>query len=322
MPRLTQLDDIMFPVQEHPLFVNLKTKYGERSISVPDKKALVNARTNRVLGVVSRGYRLVTNAEALDWAYQCCITAFPETKPGEWQVDASDAPQTGGHCYIDLTHNTKALDFTLVQAANRPDVFGPFIRVTNSYNGLRALTFDIGYHRKVCKNGLILPQSIISFKFNHIQRDIKKEIAFEIDKQKLAALKTGFNDYFSGLQKCTVPRDCFKPLLCGVLHIRKPKDLDKRPESLIEDWTVLNLQLQDLCEQYFRELGGNAYAAFNAITDFASNHPDNQCIHRERNSMQRLAGYWLSTFHQECRKDDFQISAYLAKLAKENENLN
>jgi len=169
---------------------------------------------------------------------------------------------------------------------------------------------------------LILPQSIISFKFSHNQRDIKKEIVFEIDKEKLAAHKADFNGYFSGLQKCTVPRDCFEPLLCGVLNIRKPKDLDQRPESLIEDWTVLNMQLQDLCEQYFRELGGNAYAAFNAITDFASNHPDNQCIRRERNSMQRLAGYWLSTFHQECRRDDFRLADYLVKLAKGNENLN
>lgn len=322
MPRLTQLDDILFPVEEHPVFVNVRTKSGWRPLPVPDKKAIVNVMTHRVLGVVSRGYRLVTNAEALDWAYQCCVTAFPETKPGEWRVDASDAPQTGGYCFIDLTHNTTALDFTLVDAADRPEAFGPFIRVTNSYNGLRALAFNIGYYRKVCRNGMILPQSIISFKFNHMQKDIKKEVTFAIDNKKLAALKNGFSDYFSGLQQCKLPRGSFEPLLCGVLHIRKPQNLDQGPESLIEDWTALNRQLGTLCEQYFKELGDNAYAAFNAITDFASHPPENLCVRRERNSMQRLAGYWLSTFHQECQKDDFQISAYLAKLAKDNENLN
>jgi len=158
MPRLTQVDDVLFPVEEHPVFVSVPTESGERRLSVPEKKAIVNKKTNRVLGVVSRGYRLVTNREALDWAYQCCQTAFPETKPGEWEVKATDAPGTAGHCFIDLVHNSAALDFQFVPAKDRPDAFGPFIRVTNSYNGLRALAFDIGFLRKVCKNGLILPK--------------------------------------------------------------------------------------------------------------------------------------------------------------------
>ena len=54
MPRLTQLDDILFPVEEHPVFVGVLTKSGERRLLIPDKKAIVNARTNRVVGVVSR----------------------------------------------------------------------------------------------------------------------------------------------------------------------------------------------------------------------------------------------------------------------------
>ena len=95
MPRLTQIDDVLFPVEEHPVFVSVRTESGERRLSVPDKKAIVNTKTSRVLGVVSRGYRLVTNHQALDWAYQCCQAVFPETKPGEWEVKASDAPGTG-----------------------------------------------------------------------------------------------------------------------------------------------------------------------------------------------------------------------------------
>jgi len=127
MPRLTQLDDILFPVEEHPVFVSAYADTKERRISVPNKKALVNTRNYRVLGVVSRDYRLVTNREALNLAYECCGQAFPETKPAEWAVQASDAPQTGGYCYIDLAHNSAQLDFSLVQANKRPDAFGPFI---------------------------------------------------------------------------------------------------------------------------------------------------------------------------------------------------
>jgi hypothetical protein len=83
MPRLSQIDEVLFPVEECPVFVGDPTESGKRWLSVPDKKALVNKTTNRVLGVVSKNYRLVTNHEALDWAYECSQIAFPETKRSE-----------------------------------------------------------------------------------------------------------------------------------------------------------------------------------------------------------------------------------------------
>lgn len=103
--------------------------------------------TGRVLGIVSRGYRLVSNRQALEWTFQCCRTVFPETDSSEWAVKAIDAPSTAGHCCLDLVHNSTILDFSLVSPEGRPDVFGPFIRVTNSHNGLRALVFNIGFFR-------------------------------------------------------------------------------------------------------------------------------------------------------------------------------
>jgi hypothetical protein len=65
MPRLSQLKDVLFPVEEHPVFVSMKTASGEQRLPVPDKKAIVNCDSGRVLGVVSRGYRLVSIEERL-----------------------------------------------------------------------------------------------------------------------------------------------------------------------------------------------------------------------------------------------------------------
>src|SRR5205085_6144621 len=76
-------------VLEHPVFVSVVEPNGERRLPVPDKKAIVNGTTSRVLGIVSRGYRLVTNREALDMAHECCREAFPLTQPGEWQVSVT-----------------------------------------------------------------------------------------------------------------------------------------------------------------------------------------------------------------------------------------
>lgn len=319
MPRLTNIEDVLFPVEEYPVFVSVRKESGERRLPVPDKKAIVNTKNNRVLGVVSRGYRLVTNHQALDWAYQCCQTVFPETKPGEWKVKASDAPGTGGHCFIDIVHNSTALDFEFVAAENRPDAFGPFIRVTNSYNGLRALAFDIGFFRKVCKNGMILPESIIRFKFTHSQKDIGKKISFEVSQERLSKVKTSFNEYFKALRDCQVSRPEFDPLLCGVLKIRKPKKM--KPQSAVAyDWEALSQGIAALCNRYAEELGENAYAVFNAMTEFASYPPQNRCVYRERHSFQRLAGDWLSNFSKECCKHDFNLSSYLEGLVKQDGN--
>ena len=313
MPRLSKLDDVLFPVEEHPVFVSIKTNSGEKRLPVPDKKAIVNVKTQRVLGIVSRGYRLVTNHQALDWAYKCCQTVFPDTKLGEWEVKNSDAPGTGSYCFIDLDHNSTSLDFSFVQAKDRPDVYGPFIRVTNSYNGLRALAFDIGFYRKVCKNGLILPKSIIRFKFNHMQSDIGSTIRFDIAHEQLAVLRSNFNNYLGVLRDCKVSRSQFNPLLHGVLQLREPKKV--LPFSKVRDWEVLTKHITTKCDGYADELGENAYAVFNAITDFASHPPENRCIHRDRNSFQRLAGDWLSKFSHECSQSNFSLSDYLVKLS-------
>jgi hypothetical protein len=314
MPRLTNLDDVLFPVEEHPVFVSIAGAKGERRLPVPEKKAIVNRTNQRVLGIVSRGYRLVTNREALEMADQCCRTVFPETKPGEWNVKATDAPSTAGYCHLDLLHNSAALDFNCVPAADRPEVFGPFIRVTNSYNGLRALAFDIGFYRKFCKNGLIVPDTIIRFKFTHLQRDIGATIKFDISHNRLAKFKASFAELLGGLRTCAVPRPSFDPFIRGVLLLRQPEPMKPRSREA-EDWQTLTTHLGEMGDRYAQELGENAYAVFNAVTEFASHPPANRCVHRDRNSLQKLAGTWLTTFGPECRKPDFTIAKYLEELA-------
>ena len=313
MPRLTNLDEVLFPVAEHPVFVSVPNGAGERRVPVPDKKAIVNMKRDRVLGVVSRGYRLVPNRQALDWAFECCRTVFPETQPGEWEVNATDAPGTGGHCTIDLTHNSTALDFSFVPASKRPDAFGPFIRVSNSYNGLRALGFDVGFYRKVCKNGLVLRDSIIRFKFTHLRRDIGETVRFEVAHERLTAAKNDFREYLGALQKCAIGRVDFDPLLRAVLRFKEPTKLESDTPAA-EDWASLTAHLTELADRYAGELGENAYAVFNAVTDFASHPPQNRHVHRDRHSYQRLAGTWLADFSENCRQPDFALARYLEEL--------
>jgi hypothetical protein len=279
-------------------------------LRVPAKKAIVNLTSEKVLGIVSHGYRLVTNREALDWAHECCRTVFPETRPSEWEVKGIDAPSTGGHCQIDLVHNSTTLDFSVVPAHERPDTFGPFVRVTNSYNALRALAFDVGFFRKVCKNGLILPESIIRFKFSHQHREIGETILFEVARDRLEKLRKDFGDYLSALRTCEVSRVDFEPFVCNVLFLKQPEPWKSNTREA-EEWIALMTHLNKMSDRYVNDLGENAYAVFNVVTEFASRPPSNRCIHRDRHSLQRLAGTWVSTFSKACRQLDFSLATYL-----------
>lgn len=314
MARLTQLDDVLFPVSAHPIFVNVKTPSGERCITAPDKKAIVHGGTGRVLGIVSRRYELVSNHQALEWALQCCRVVFPETNSGEWGVRAIDAPSTAGHCCIDLVHNLATLNFSFASPHGRPDVFGPFIRVTNSYNGLRALAFDVGFARMVCSNGVILPEEVIKFKFIHSRRDIGEAIRFDIARDRLVKLKASFGGYILALRACIVPHKDIEPFVRGVLGLQPPDRL-KRSMREADDWKTLSAHVSGLCNRYAAELGDNAYAVFNSVTEFASHPPANRLVRRERHSLQLLAGEWVSGFSQQCRQPGFNLTAYLATLS-------
>jgi hypothetical protein len=313
MPRLTQLEDVLFPVGEHPVFANVRGVAGDTRLPVPDKKAIVNVLNSRVLGIVSRCYRLVTNREALDWAYICCRAVFPKTEPGEWEVQVIDAPATGGHCFVDLAHNSTTLDFSLVPSVKRPEVYGPFVRVTNSYNGFRALAFDIGFYRKICTNGLIGPDSVIRFKFSHSRHAIGKTIQFEVAHDRLEELKTKYEQYFTTLRTCAVRREELEPFVLGVLLLRPAKQLQSNTREANE-WEALSTYVGKLCDRYSRDMGENAYSVFNAITDFASHPPLNRYVRRDRNSLQRIAGSWLVDFNQRCRRPGFDLSQYLIEL--------
>ena len=265
--------------------------------------------------MVSRNYRLVTNREALDLALECCAAVFPETKPCEWEATGVDAPGSAGHCHIDLLHHSAALDFSVVPAGLRPEAFGPFIRVTNSYNGLRALGFDIGYYRKVCTNGLIVPDSIIRFRFNHLRREMREAAQFRVARQQLARFRALFTDTLARLRNFAVPAAHFETLLRAVLNIRPPKKME--PGSIeVAEWNALRRHLAEICDRYAGELGENGYALFNAITDLASHPPGNRCLHRDRHALQQLAGAWLTAITAACGKPGFSVVREIRKFAK------
>jgi hypothetical protein len=163
---------------------------------------------------------------------------------------------------------------------------------------------------------MILREIIIQFKFVHLRRELRETIRFEVADERLTKAKKSFGEYIGALHSCNVSREYFEPLLKCVLMLSAPAKLKpKTPET--EDWRDLQGHIREMSNRYADEIGENAYAVFNAITEFASHPPTNRCLHRDRHSLQRLAGAWLNSFSQQCRQSNFNLADYVSGLAKD-----
>ena len=312
--RITELEDLLFPVKRVRLFAELGVDDPRRLTEVRRKSALVNSRNDRVLAIVSDSYNLVTNREALDYGMRCCQTVFPDVSPHEWKVERVDAPSTGGSCHIDLQHPSKQFQFDLRGLESQPEDYSPFVRVTNSYNGSRALGFEIGFLRVICTNGMIIPDSTVKFAFAHSTWRLRERLEFKLQENRFSVIKKRFKRFLEPLLGSSIPLSCFWPISCHALGVDGPAW--REPGRHGEIWDKFKNDVRRQSELNIHQLGKNAYALFNVITYFASNPAEVPRNRRERNSLQRRAGNWLSKFHAECSKDEFSISEYVDSITK------
>jgi hypothetical protein len=93
------------------------------------------------------------------------------------------------------------------------------------------------------------------------------------------------------------------PLFFKALELPLPKSPDDLRKREGEFFGPLKLEAGSRLEKYAGEMGSNAYALFNAVTDFASRPPALRDLRRAEHSMQTQAGRWLREFDELLRKD-------------------
>jgi hypothetical protein len=158
MSRDTDLSQILFPVEEKPIFF-VNPKAGMKQI--PNYKTIVNVTTNEPISVVSTDYRLISNQEALELGEKCFKQLFNEVDIDSMEIFNIITPKSKSFCHIDIIHNKYEVNIW------EKEVWLPYIRITNSYNRLKPLRFDLGFCRKLCFNGVIFERNTISYKFYH-----------------------------------------------------------------------------------------------------------------------------------------------------------
>ena len=326
------LHAIMFPVVLLDIFA--ETGSG-RYYRIAGKKAIANSDSRRVLSVVSDRYRIVENRTALALGLKCCTTAFPNTAEADWSVFSVEAPLSGGHCRIDLEHRGETLSYDWSFSRGTQDRYRPFVRVTNSYNRTRVFSLHFGFVRWACQNGMLDWDSRIRIAVPHDTSEIEKDIERQIDEAKFNRVAEEFRGLLKPLAEIKIPRARFRSIVQSVLEIREPEGM---PEDRQLAWRALERAIDHTIEAYIEEMEANAYALANAITDLATRPPVQVCgycfereelhgpehelpddprgrpycfIRRERHTLQRLAGIWLSEFSGGVQQQDFVLQAYI-----------
>ena len=314
MKRQTTVQELLFGVDQVPVEAVVETNGHTRRISIPGKKALVNKRTGIVLGVVSRDYRVVTNQEAVNLAREACGIAFPGISPLEWEAKRAAAPRTLSYAHIDLLHRTHVLNYWDSEI-KRNDPFTPFLRVTNSFNGARALRFDIGFMRKHCSNGVIFEEEVATIKASH-SKEALAQLRIEITSRSLPQMWNEFSKFLTSVRSISMTTDQSTLALDTVLRLPAAKPEDKK--ARVEGLQTLSLDLSARLTGYQKELGSNAYAVFNTLTDIAARPPESPYFQKDRDTLEKRSGRWLKELASQNQTTRFDLNAWIPAWQADN----
>ncbi len=184
-----------------------------------------------------------------------------------------------------------------------------------SFNGQRALRFDIGLVRLMCTNGMLITDTLVSFRFLHSKAALAQTPQFKVDHPKLKSWLDGFDANIATLRGHQVSPAVILELVLGVLRLHPPSSPDA-PAYLVREWEGIQHHLQALITRYANEVGENAYAAFNVLTDFATRSKGRGLYSREVHTLQKRAGTWLPDFCARGRLPDFRMDEYLMSLRR------
>ena len=334
MSHETSIQDLLFDVDQVPMEAVVGSNGSTRRISIPGKKALVNNGTGLVLGVVSRDYRVVTNQEAVNLARDVCEKAFPGLSSVEWEAKRASAPRTLRYAFIDLMHKTHVLNYWDSEI-KKDDPFTPFLRVTNSFNGARALRFEIGFMRKHCSNGVIFEEEVATIKASH-SKEALAQLKIEITSRSLPQMWDEFSKFLTSVRSISTDTDQSNLALNTVLRLpeSKPDDKKARAEGLI----ALSVDLSTRLTGYQNELGPNAYAVLtrsrptlsspsgpraavclgscrsprlNTLTYIASRPPESAYFQKDRDTIEKRSGRWLKELAHQSQTIGFDLNAWI-----------
>lgn len=302
-----RLSDILFDVklqEVHSDFRFPETLFT-LPVGTPDYRAVVNQSDGKIISIVGKNYQLISNERAVEMGKQIFTQLYPIVKVDELIPYKVVAPKSRASVHIDLIH--KDVNFKVWDQ----EEWLPFLRTTNSYNRSVALSFEIGFVRKLCSNGVLFNKQSIKLKFLHNKGNTVDIISAANQIKTTSHL---FTEHCKFLKNYKIPKELMFALVCQILDVKlelpKENQINKKLNSLQNLMELTNV----LTKRYSDESGPDAYTAFNVVTDLVS-HQD---------EYKNLTGYyfnvrsyfakptdWMEDFSTKIKGESFVYTEYL-----------
>ena len=297
------LTDAFFPVDMRPLFMPT-TATSDGMQELERHFAIVDVERDHVFSVVTADYQFVTNEEAYYLASEVIQKVFRATDVSDMVCLNVTMPTTRSFCHIDLIHRTA--DFEPWEN----DQWTAFLRITNSYNRMRPLAFELGFCRWICLNGMIFGSKRIKVTYPHTRRGQSRIEDFAENIGDIRRLEAELVSKLHQLRRYDVREADMMAVLCRALGIKVTSDeLERRVDELL----ALREQVQALTKSHFSELGPNGYAALNVLTDYATRPKGGIAPEVRMNSLQQKVGSWSDSFLVAIKDEEFSMDEYLAE---------
>ncbi len=279
---------------------------------IPDQRAIVDATNNKVLSVVSKQYHLITNKRAYDLSNYIVQKVFPGTTLANFKCFNIYMPMSKGSCRIDLI-----IPHSYKYPFGNHDKWIPFVRISNSYNRTFVLQIEIGFCRWICLNGVIFNMKGFTIRYVHTHKKIREGID-KIEKgwkisqaEEINALWERFEERLKRLKSVEVPQWLILPIYCKVFGL----EIDQKKITKTQEFNyyLKAKQILNSAKEYFEELGSNAYALFNVLTDYASFPDGTSYASNYIHGYQKKVGNWIDDFLIVASKKDFLLTTYLGE---------
>jgi hypothetical protein len=92
-----------------------------------------------------------------------------------------------------------------------------------------------------------------------------------------------------------------------------------RLATLFEVWATAHVAFELAVDfstrltSYQKELGPNAYAVFNTMTDIAARPPDSTYFQKDRDTLEKRSGRWLKELAKQSQTTDFDLNAWISE---------
>jgi hypothetical protein len=187
----------------------------------------------------------------------------------------------------------------LIAKKNRVKIDGewhfPFLSISYSYDRVNAIHYEIGIYREKCSNGMLFGfRTLLNL---HVTPQSIFDVEVYYNPCMLFNITGEYERRVKMLKNTTLDRNTITALVNSAMGFGSKKNVGNMAINISGELVTDDLVPQ-IVEDYIGELGSNAYAALNAITDLSSNYDKdksdkNDNLDAQVTAKQRKAGKWL-----------------------------